>query len=149
MVNSIDNIMNDIMNDIIEEEVSQETYGIVESLEEWRRKNKTLWNDSEIAIDFEGAEYLSKSPGFKGFMDRPTCLFEGTTLAAATRKVLDLSEFKDNLADKSVFLYSIVVNRNRAIYTENGNLQRFAPKLDKPYISSEPPFWIIRYAELD
>ena len=31
----------------------------------------------------------------------------------------------------------------------NGNLQRFAPNLDKPCISSGGLHWKVRYAELD
>jgi hypothetical protein len=143
----IDSIINDIIEDDYEIDVSHETYDISESLEEWRRKIKTLCNDT--AIDFECAEYLSKSPGFKGFMDLPVAVFEGILLAAVSRKVFDLSEFRDSIADKSIFLHSIELNRNRAIYTENGNLQSFAPTLDKLFISREPPFWIIRYAALD
>ena len=148
MVNSIDNIMNDIMNDIIEEEVSQETYGIVDTFDEWDRIVCDIQNSHvylPAIIDRGGMVYLSKSPRFKGFMTGPVAVFEGTTLAAATRKVLDISEFRDLIADKSIFLYTVLFRPNFPVYTENGNLH----KLDKPYISSEPPCWIIRYAELD
>lgn len=150
---TVDNIIDGITKeeDFIYE-VSTETHGIVKSFDEWYDKVFDIQNSHlyfpEI-IDQKGIEYLSKSPGMKGFMTGPVAVFEGKTLTAVTRKVLDISEFRDYIADKSIFLYNVIFYPNFPVYEEIDQSTFIPTYIDKPYISSEPPFWLIKYSELD
>lgn len=150
---TVDNIIDGITKeeDFIYE-VSTETHGIVKSFDEWYDKVFDIQNSHlyfpEI-IDQKGIEYLSKSPGMKGFMTGPVAVFEGKTLTAVTRKVLDISEFRDYIADKSIFLYNVIFYPNFPVYAEIDQSTFIPTYIDKPYISSEPPFWLIKYSELD
>ena len=152
MVNSIDNIIDGITKeDDFIYEVSTETHGIVKSFDEWRDKVFDIQNSHlylPAIIDQKGVEYLSNSSGMKGFMTGPVAMFEGKTLAAVTRKVLDISEFRDYIADKSIFLYTVMFYPNFPVYAEVDSSYVISD-LDNPYISSEPQHWIVRYSELD
>jgi len=133
--------MNIDFNEEYEIDVSTETFGVVGSIEEW----VAPVNVFKRHVDFEGIKYLQRTGNVKGFMLNPVVLLEGKTFAAITRKVYDISLFKDYIKDKSILIYCVWFNPIPPIYVDDKTHE----VLDKLCFGVGKTYWDIRYTEIN
>jgi hypothetical protein len=125
---------------------SKETCGLITIEEVLEEKNSILGYD---LYDKRAMEYLSSA--VTGFLDSPVGMLNGVMLEVKTHKVSDITEFKESLANREIYLYNVSFYANSPNY---GNREmtlggKIVSELKTPIISTDRGYWAIRYAEVD